>query len=85
MSCGVWQGVGGSGTEKQRVDSGVLPWMRISKSRFERLDCLFIGSAGLDLSHYVQGIICGELVGRCSAVFDFARRRVALLPPNDPQ
>ena len=54
--------------------------MKISESRFEQLECLFIGSAGLDLSHYVQGIICGEMVARCRTVLDFARKRIALLP-----
>ena len=72
--------MGGSTTEKQRVKSGVLPWLRINDSQFDKLDCLFIGSAGLDLSHYVQGIVCGELVARCRTVLDFARRRIALVP-----
>jgi len=58
------------------VKSGVLPWMSISEVRHEKLDCLFLGSNGLDLSVYVDGIICSHILARCSTVLDFARNRI---------
>jgi len=68
------QGVGGN--DRHPVKSGKLPWMSISKVRHQGVDCLFVGSNGLDLSLYVDGIICSHILARCSTVLDFARRRI---------
>ena len=50
--------------------------MNISDVRHEKLDCLFIGKAGLDISLYVDGIICNHILARCSTVIDYARDRI---------
>ena len=51
-----------------------------SGSRFERIRCLFSASDGLDLSLYTAGIICADLMARCTVFVDYARRRVAFVP-----
>ena len=53
--------------------------MKISDVTHEKLDCLFIGKAGLDISLYVDAIICNHILSRCSTIIDYARNRVMLL------
>ena len=74
------QGAGGS--SRHPVENGRLPWMMISDVRHEELDCLFIGKAGLDLSLYVDGIICNHLLARCSTIIDYAKRRIMFVHEN---
>jgi len=53
---------------------------RPAGSRFERIRCLFSAADGLDLSLYTAGIICADLMARCTVFVDYARRRVAFVP-----
>ncbi|KAK9832838.1 hypothetical protein WJX81_005582 [Elliptochloris bilobata] len=74
------RGVGGSEVSGVRVQSGNLSFMQLSGSRFERIRCLFSASDGLDLSLYTAGIICADLMARCTVIVDYARSRVAFIP-----
>mmetsp|Transcript_20326 Transcript_20326/g.52029 ORF Transcript_20326/g.52029 Transcript_20326/m.52029 type:complete len:651 (-) Transcript_20326:36-1988(-) len=75
------KGVGGEDMSV-RVQYGELEWMTLSSHRLERIRCLFGGSGGLDLSLYTAGIICSDLMSRMHVVVDYARRRIAFLPPK---
>lgn len=79
------QGVGGSDSKSVRMESSKLLWLEMGASRFERLKCLLAGAPGpgLDLSHYTAGILCGDLLARCRLVFDYARRRVAIIRDDE--
>ena len=71
------QGAGGS--SRHSVRNGQLPYMTISDVTHDQLDCLFIGKAGLDISLYVDAIICNHILSRCSTIIDYARNRIMLL------
>ena len=32
-------------------------------------------------SHYTVGVLCADLIARCTLVLDYARMRIAFLPP----
>lgn len=71
------QGAGGS--TRHSVQNGTLPALTISDVTHKELDCLFIGKAGLDISLYVDAIICNHILARCSTVLDYARGRIMMV------
>ena len=75
--------IGGEEVESLRVRSGALETLVLGSMAFERSQCLFAGPGGLDLSVYTSGIICGDLMARCTVILDYARQRVAFVPQSE--
>ena len=72
------QGVGEG--KAHSVQQGILPKMAIGDVQYEDLKCSFVGKAGLDMSLYIDGLICNEMLGKCKTVLDFARDRLMFIP-----
>ena len=74
------QGVGGTAMGSTQVRGGELAWLKLSSSTFRHLKCLFTSQAGLDISRYSCGLLCADLMARCTVVIDYARSRLAFVP-----
>ena len=63
-----------------QVRGGELAWLQLSSSStFRRLKCLLTSQAGLDISRYSSGLLCADLMARCTVVIDYARSRLAFM------
>ena len=60
-----------------QVRGGELAWLQLNSSTFRRLKCLLTSQAGLDISRYSCGLLCADLMARCTVVLDYARSRLA--------
>lgn len=84
---GIPQGVGGDSNEHVRVTAANLAWLELGGARFEGVHALLAreerAGAGIELSIYSAGIICGDLLSRCRLVLDYPRSRLAVVPPEE--
>lgn len=78
------QGIGGSGGSGMKMARVQLPWARMGEhgAQLQSISCLIAQNTGLELSLYTSGIICSSLMGRCRVFLDYARLRIAFLPPS---
>lgn len=60
-----------------------LPWAKLGEqgAQLQGISCLIAQNTGLELSLYTSGFICSSLMGRCRVFLDYARTRIAFLPP----
>lgn len=77
------QGIGGSAVPGMRVKSARLHSMDLSHHQFKAVKCLFTQSDGLDLTLYSSGILCGDIMNRCTVVLDYARNRIMFGPTQN--
>jgi hypothetical protein len=77
---GPFQGAGGAETAGMAVQKGNLRALELKNTRFENVSCLFTGPGGLEMSVYTSGIICANLMARCTVIVDYARGRMAFVP-----
>ncbi len=61
-----------------RVQLGELAWVACGGVRFEAVKTLYAVHGGLDISRYSAGIVCGDLLGRRSVVFDYVNKRLGI-------
>lgn len=66
-----------------RVKSALLHSMDLSDNQFTAVKCLFTDSDGLDHTLYSSGILCGDIMNRCTVIFDYARNRVMFVPKGE--
>ena len=78
----VLQGVGGSAVGGMRVKSGEISSIDLSSHQFHKIKCLFTDSDGLDHTLYSSGILCGDLMSRCTVILDYARARIMFVPDD---
>lgn len=77
------QGVGGAAVGGMRANSGELNSIDLSSHQFHNIKCLFTDSDGLDHSVYSSGILCGDIMSRCSVTLDYARARMMFVPKEE--
>lgn len=75
-------GVGGSAVGGMRVKSGEISSIDLSSHQFHEIKCLFTDSDGLDHTLYSSGILCGDIMSRCTVIFDYARARIMFVPDD---
>ena len=80
---GVVQGVGGPAVAGMKVKSGELRSIDLSSHQFHNIKCLFTDSDGLDHTMYSSGILCGDIMSRCTVILDYARDHTIFMP-QDP-
>ena len=66
-----------------QVKSGELSSIELSNQKFHNIKCLFTDSDGLDHTLYSCGILCGDVMSRCSVILDYARDCIMFLPRTD--
>ena len=76
------QGVGGSAVAGMKVKTGELSSIDLSDHQFHKIKCLFTDSDGLDHTLYSSGILCGDIMSRCTVILDYARSRIMFVPKN---
>ena len=79
------QGVGGAAVGGMRAKSGGLNSIDLSSHQFHNIKCLFTDSDGLDHTVYSSGILCGDIMSRCSVILDYARSRIMFVPKEQSQ
>ncbi|DBA75380.1 TPA: hypothetical protein ACH3X1_010646 [Trebouxia sp. C0004] len=75
-------GVGGSAVGGMRVKSGEISSIDLSSHQFHTIKCLFTDSDGLDHTLYSSGILCGDIMSRCTVILDYARARIMFMPDD---
>ena len=65
-----------------RVKSAEMHSMDLSDHQFSAVRCLFTESDGLDHTLYSSGILCGDIMNRCTVVLDYARNRIMFVPES---
>ena len=78
----VMQGVGGPAVAGMKVKSGELSSIDLSSHQFHNIKCLFTDSDGLDHTMYSSGILCGDIMSRCTVILDYARDRIMFVPKD---
>ena len=84
-SWGDVQGVGGSAVGGMRAKSGELHSIDLSGHQFHTLKCLFTDSDALDHTLYSSGILCGDIMSRCTVILDYPRTRMMFIPKDSAQ
>ena len=77
------QGVGGAAVGGMRAKNGELKSIDLSSHQFYNIKCLFTDSDGLDHTVYSSGILCGDIMSRCSVTLDYARSRIMFVPKGE--
>ena len=74
------RGIGGeSGPGGMKVVEGNISYLQVSGARFENVLSLIATRGGFDLSLHTAGMICADLMVQCRVIFDYPRRRFAMV------
>lgn len=74
------RGIGGDAAPSMRVRSVQVPSITISGASFLRVSCLCVTEGSFDLSLYLAGVVCGDLISKTRMVIDYASSRIAFVP-----
>jgi len=78
------RGIGGeSSAGGMRVYEGNMRYLQVSGARFENVLSLIAMGGGFDLSLHTAGMICADLMVKCRVIFDYPRRRFAMIQEDD--
>ena len=78
------RGIGGEGASGgMRVMEGDLSFLKVSGARFDNVLSLIATGGGFDLSLHTAGMICADLMLRCRVIFDYPRRRFAMVEEEE--
>ena len=60
-----------------------MEWLELGdRCRFSAVTSMVPVSGGFDLSSHSSGMLTGELLSRSDVVYDFSKRRIAVLGPG---
>ena len=74
------RGIGGEASAGgMKVIEGQVRYLHVSGARFENVLSLIAMGGGFDLGLHTAGMICADLMTQCRVVFDYPRRRFAMI------
>uniref|UniRef100_A0A7S2T4G4 Aspartic peptidase n=1 Tax=Chloropicon primus TaxID=1764295 RepID=A0A7S2T4G4_9CHLO len=74
------RGIGGEASSGgMKVIEGKMKYLQVSGARFENVLSLIAMGGGFDLSLHTAGMICADLMVQCRVIFDYPRRRFAMI------
>ncbi len=77
------RGIGGeSSSGGMKVFEGNMRYLQVSGARFENVLSLIAMGGGFDLSLHTAGMICADLMVKCRVIFDYPRKRFAMIQEN---
>jgi len=78
------RGIGGeSSAGGMKVVEKNMSYLQISGARFENVLSLIATRGGFDLSLHTAGMICADLMVQCRVIFDYPRRRFAMVSSQE--
>jgi hypothetical protein len=78
------RGIGGeSSAGGMKVFEGNMSYLQVSGARFENVLSLIAIGGGFDLSLHTAGMICADLMVQCRVIFDYPRRRFAMVQEDE--